>query len=139
MSLSEFDEKAIMPHDEMLTAVLADSRALWNTIISYIVETCGDISEEWKFYSKKAGWSLVVSSGKRKILYLIPQDGFFKVNFVFGEKAVAAVQISDLPESIITALLETKSYMEGRSVMFDVKTGADAQAVKKLIEIKQAN
>jgi hypothetical protein len=141
MSLSIFGEKAIVPDDEMLASVLAGSKALWETAISHVEEACGggDLGGEWKFYSKKAGWSFVVKSGKRTIIYLIPQEGFFKVNFVFGERAVGAAEDAGLPEPIVSLMLEAKQYMEGRSFMFDVKTEADICAVKKLVIIKYQN
>jgi len=137
MSLSAFGEKATMPNEEMLAGALAGGKALWDKIQSDVEAVCGNTSAEWKYYSKQAGWTLVVKSGKRTILYLIPLEGSFKVNFVLGEKAVAAAaQHAGLPEAIVALLLEAQPYVEGRSFMFDVKAEADADVAAKLIEIK---
>ena len=139
MSLSIFGEKAVMPDEEMLAEALAGSKIFWDGLKSHVAANCGNFSEEWKFYSKKAGWSLVVKSKKRTILYLIPQDSYFKANFVFGEKAVAAAQSAGLPEWLLTQIAEAKPYVEGRSFMIDVRGETDADTARKLIAIKHAN
>ena len=139
MSLSIFGDKATVPRKETLAEALADSVAYWDTIPSQVTAVCGSASEEWKFYSKKAGWSLVIKSGKRTIVYLIPQEGFFKAGFVFGEKAVAAAQSVGLPEALLALINEAEPYVEGRSFMLDIKTEADTATTKKLIELKNAH
>jgi hypothetical protein len=139
MSLSIFGDKDILPNEESLAGVLAGSKTSWDEIKNCVVAECGNYSEEWKYYSKKAGWALVIKSEKRTILYLIPLSGCFKANFVFGEKAVAAAQVSGLPEPIIALISEATPYMEGRSFMVDITSEADAQIVKRLIAIKNAN
>ena len=139
MPLSIFGEKTAVPNEEMITRYLADSKALWDDIKGHVIANCGNVSEQWKYYSKKAGWSLVVKSGERTILYLIPQDDFFKVNFVFGEKAAAAAETTGMPESVIIQIREATPYIEGRSFMFDVKSKANAAIAKRLIDIKLQN
>lgn len=139
MSLSIFGGKDIMPNEEMLAGVLTDSKALWDSIKNHLTATCSNISEQWKYYSKKAGWSLVIKNGERTILYLIPLNNGFKANFVFGEKAVVIAQTAGLPERIVSLICEAKPYMEGRSFMVDIKTEADVCTAIKLIEIKVGN
>jgi hypothetical protein len=139
MSLSIFGEKAFVPNEEMLAGTLAGSRALWGGMIQHVAEVCGSSSGEWKHYSKKSGWSFVVSSGKRKIIYLIPQEGFFKVYYVLGDRAVAAAGAAGLPDWVLSLLAEATPYVEGRVLMFDVKTDADADIAKKLVGIKHFN
>jgi hypothetical protein len=123
----------------MLAGTLKGSKVHWDKIRGCVSDTCGGASEEWKYYSKKAGWSLVIKSGGRTILYLIPLDSCFKANFVFGEKAVAAAMAAGLPEPIVSLISEAKEYAEGRSFMFDVISEADASIVFKLIDIKNRN
>jgi len=135
-SLSFFGDKAAMPTDEMLAAALAGGKIFWDGLIDYVAASCGNVAEVWKFYSKKAGWSLVVKSGARTILYLIPRDAFFKASFVLGERAVTAALAAGLPEEITALITEARPYAEGRSFMFDVKSEVDAAAAKKLVEIK---
>ena len=139
MATSRFGEKTIFPNETMIAEALAESKTLWGDIKSHVTEICGDVATEWKFYSKKAGWSLVVKSGKRTILYMIPQNKFFKVNFVFGEKAVASAIASGLPKSVVALIESAVPYSEGRSFMFDVTNEKEVDTVKKLIAIKNSN
>ena len=139
MSLSAFGEKALMPNEETLAGTLKGSKARWDKLIEHTGNVCGRASGEWKYYSKNAGWSLVVKSGGRTILYLIPLDGSFKANFVLGEKAVTVVKASDLPAAVITNITEAKAYAEGRPFMIDVNNDADAGIAMRLIEIKSRN
>ena len=139
MSLSIFGEKAEAPTEDTLAAALGESKALWDDIKKQVESACGDYSDEWKFYSKKAGWSFVIRSGKRTILYLIPQDKYFKANFVLGEKAIAAVEEAGLPEPIVALIMEATTYAEGRSFMFDICSSDDVDSVRSLIRVKAEN
>ena len=139
MSLSIFGEKAEIPTEDALATALGESKALWGDIKKHVESACGNYNDEWKFYSKKAGWSFVVRSGKRTILYLIPQDKYFKVNFVLGDKAVTVAHDAGLPEAIVALIMEAMPYAEGRSFMFDIGSLDDVDLVGKLISIKAEN
>ncbi|MCL2032492.1 MAG: DUF3788 domain-containing protein [Methanomassiliicoccaceae archaeon] len=139
MSLSAFGDKAVKPDEDMVLTVLGERKNLWDRVMGHIASAYKDVSGEWKFYSKDAGWTLVVKSGKRTLVYLIPLEGSFKANFVLGEKAVCAAQGSDLPPHILKAISEARPYAEGRSFMTDVKDDEDRDAVMKLIGIKERN
>jgi hypothetical protein len=136
MSLSVFGDKTIRPDEQMIAEALAERKPLWDSLKEHMAAHHKSMSEEWKFYTKEAGWTLVVKSGKRTLIYLIPTDGFFKVNFVFGEKAVNMAQNADLPEYVIKQISEATPYVEGRSFMIDVKYDADIATAVRLIEIK---
>lgn len=84
-----------MPDNESLANVLGSTRSLWNRLFEYAEEKSNALGE-WRFYSKKAGWSYVVKSGKRTLFYMIPQDGYFKLTFVYGEKAVEKAKESNI-------------------------------------------
>ncbi|MCL2146906.1 MAG: DUF3788 domain-containing protein [Synergistaceae bacterium] len=136
MSLSIFGEKAEKPTEDTLHIALGESKTLWDEIKNLVESACGDYNDEWKYYTKKAGWSFVVRSGKRTILYLIPQDKFFKVNIVLGDKAIAAAQDASLPEAINALIMGATPYVEGRSIMFDIGSLDDVDSVRKLVRIK---
>jgi len=138
MSTSIFGDKSDPP-GEKLTAALKESKFYWNDIKKYVSDTCGKANAHWTYYSKKSGWILVMKSGQRTIIYLIPQDGTFKANLVYGRKAVGAAMESDLPEHVKKAISDAVLYMEGKSFMIDVSSKEDAALVKKLIDIKHKN
>ena len=65
--------------------------------------------------------------------------GSFQITFVFGDKAVRAVESSDLPDAIKTELRDARKYEEGSGLRIDVKSAKDVKNVQKLVEIKVKN
>jgi hypothetical protein len=139
MSNSIFIEKSKKPSRSKLTEALGGSSSFWEDIKSFIEENIGEFIEEWKFYSKKSGWTLKLLRKKRNLFFFIPQKGQFKITFVFGDKAVSAIKKSDLPKGIINDLLNARKYMEGRGLQINVTSPADVENIKKLLRIKTDN
>ena len=139
MALSAFDNKAINPSENALAEVLDASFIFWNEIIKHTSANYKKVITYWKMYTKDAGWTLVVKSDKRTLTYLIPQQGVFKANFVYGEKAVKAAENANLPVSTITLIREVQQYVEGRSFMINIKTATDVETAIRLIKIKNDN
>jgi hypothetical protein len=139
MSLSVFEHKEIMPDDNALSKALAERKALWDGVTEHIRSNHKDVGGEWKYYSKAAGWSFVIKSGKRTLIYLIPMSGYLKANLILGENAVGAAMASGIPEQIKKKISEARQYAEGRSFMVDVKSKEDLRAVIELIGIKDRN
>ena len=139
MAASVFDDKAIRPTAQRLTRVLGDSNILWKEIKKHIEAEYGELTEDWKFYGQKSGWILKALKKKRNLFFFIPLKGSFKVSFVFGDKAVAAVEQSDLPQKLITTLKNARKYAEGRGLQIDVKRPTDVKNIMKLVNIKVNN
>jgi hypothetical protein len=139
MSASIFDDKSAPPDEMRLKTALGKSAVLLKTIRDHITENYGDVADEWKFYNAKSGWTLKLLLKKRNLFFLTPLANSFRVAFVFGDKAVAAVERSNLPPSIIETLKNARKYAEGRGLQIEVKTAADAENIKKLIDIKIEN
>ena len=96
------------------------------------------MTREWKFYGKKAGWTLALAHKKRRVFHLIPQSGFFTAVFTLGKQAVVAAQHSGLPEEILSAIADAREYAEGRSIRLNVATPDDVAVVKQLSVLKMA-
>ncbi len=139
MATSIFDDKALCPDGDMVDSVLEESRSLWQELCSHIQETYTNIHTEWKFYGKSSGWTLLYKKGKRTLLCLFPNASYFKVSFVFGEKAVTAAGQAPLSKGVINTIQSAKVYMEGRSFFMDVRGGDDLEHVKRLLAIKVEN
>jgi len=139
MSVSVFEDKDTRPDDKMLAGVLGKSNQLWLQIKKNLKAEYGELIEEWEFYGQKSGWILKTLRKKRNLFFFIPLEGSFQVSFVFGDKAVAVVEKSDLPQELITELKNARKYAEGRGLRIDVKNSADVEHVKKLVEIKVNN
>jgi len=77
MATSIFDIKERVPNEDDLKEVLKENLSVWNQLIDYLEKEYGPLQMEWKFYSKKAGWSNRVSNEKRNLIFLIPNDEYF--------------------------------------------------------------
>ncbi len=139
MESSVFADKSIQPDNDWLSQVLGEKGKFWEAIKKHIKEKHGDVTEEWKFYSVKYGWTLKTLLKKRNLFFFTPLNGYFRVGFVFGDKAVAVVEQSDLPGDIINELKNARKYAEGRGIVIVVKNQEDVENVKKLIDIKVKN
>ncbi len=76
---------------------------------------------------------------KRNLFFSYPGDGLFTVGFIFGDKAVKAVEESSVPKELIEELLAARKYAEGRRLSVTIRKPQDVEAVKKLLAIKVAN
>ncbi len=139
METRAFTDKSVKPNASRLSQTLGEKVKLWEAIKEHIKQNHGEVREEWKFYNPKSGWTLKVLLKKRNLFFFTPLDGYFRVAFVFGDKAVSAVDESDLPEDIKTELKNARKYAEGRGIRIEIKFQKDVENVKKLIDIKVAN
>lgn len=139
MAASVFDDKNKKPNDKMLKKALGKTYKLWEEIKKHLSEEYGELTENWKFYNQKSGWLLKTLKKKRNLFFFIPVKGFFKITFIFGDKAVRSVMESGLPDSIKTTLKNARKYMEGRGLQIEVGSAKEVEIVKKLIEIKINN
>ncbi len=139
MAVSMFDDKSTKPDEKSLKRSLGETYTVWQTIDEHLRDEYGNISSEWKHYSKKSGWVLKVVQKKRAIFYLIPQKGHFDVSFVFGDKAVAAAEKSTLPKKMLEKLRNARRYVEGRGLRVPIESSRALKSVKTLVGIKLAN
>jgi len=139
MSEPIFVDKSKIPTQNEINDILGKTGIFWDDIKKFIKNEIGEINEEWKFYMKKTGWQMKTMLKKRNLFFFTPYKEFFRITFVFGDKAVAVIKESNLPEDIITTLINAKKYMEGRGLTIEVKNQTDTENVKKLIKIKVNN
>ncbi len=138
MPPNAFIGRAEKPTEEDLAAVLGRGKMLWDRTIRELSEEAVD-GQEWKSYSKKAGWSLLLRRGKRTIVYLSPCSGCFRVAFILGDRALEIARRASFPESVKKILAEAPHYAEGNGVRLEVGESRDVTTVKLLAKIKLEN
>ena len=131
-----FNNKLVQPTDEMLAAALGETKMLFDSIVRFIDVEFGESHIEWKYYGAKLGWSLKVFNNKRNVVFIAPENGHFRVAFVFGEKAYLEIMRSSLPDSIKQQLSASKAYVEGRGLRLEIKNKSDIEPLWQLIRIK---
>ncbi len=139
METSVFTDKSAKPDNLKLTKAIGDTAKFWAAIKKHIEDTYGAWNEEWKFYGASSGWTLKVLLKKRNLFFFTPLSGYFRVAFVFGDRAVGAVEKSDLPTDLIETLRNARKYAEGRGIRVEVRSLKDVESVNKLIDIKVQN
>ncbi|MFC1725293.1 DUF3788 family protein [candidate division KSB1 bacterium] len=139
MSDVVFDDKNLKPDDKTLAEKLGTSYNFRIEIKDHVKEQYDHTTEEWKFYGKKYGWQLKTFLKKRNLFFLIPYLSYFKIVFIFGDKAVGVIENSDISEDLKNVVINAKKYAEGRGLPIDVKDGTYISDIKKLIDIKINN
>ena len=139
MSEIVFNDKNNKPDDRQLSQKIGSNFKHLKTIKNHIIKKYGTITEEWKFYGQKYGWQLKHLLKKRNLFFIIPYLSYFRIVFIFGDRAVEKIEKSDISGDLKEAVLNARKYAEGRGLSIDVKDGTSIEDIKKLIEIKINN
>ena len=136
MSENVFLLKEVKPTEELIKANLLDNYSQLEEIREFIDDTLGETQEEWKNYGKKIGWLLKKLYKKRNLFFITICSGYFKVTFVFGDKAVNSIVDSTISPTLKTALMEAMKYAEGRGLSIKVEDDKYLADIKMLLQIK---
>ena len=136
MATSIFDNKAIVPTDSMVDGAIADAKPLWDKLKSHVSENYQGVNQEWKMYSKKAGWNLVFKQSKRTLFYFVPCENHFIIAFVLGEKAVNTAMQSSLSEDTKEEISKADVCAMGHSFFVTVKNVQGLDDAIALLKIK---
>ncbi|WP_461638620.1 DUF3788 domain-containing protein [Labilibaculum euxinus] len=139
MDISIFTDKTAEPASKDLQEQLASLYPLWEQIAESVRKKYPNPKEEWNYPGKNYGWSFRLKDKKRAIIYLLPRQGYFKVAFVFGQKATDQIMACDIDASIKEDLAGAKKYAEGRGLSIEVHNAKPINDIEKLIDIKIAN
>ena len=137
--ISIFQDKTITPTDNDLVEKLDSTYNLWIQLQNFVLSKYPDGLSEWNYPGKKYGWSFRIKDKKRAIIYFLPRDKYFKVAFVFGQKATDDIMNSNIFPKIKPELMQARKYAEGRGIRIDINNDLRIPDIKKLIEIKLAN
>lgn len=137
--LSVFTYRATTPTIKDLELALGSVYQIWQQVVRLTYLAYPEGIEEWNFPGKNYGWSFRIKDKRRAILYLLPRQGYFKVAFVFGDKAVKDILASSVADQIKADLQKARKYAEGRGVGIVVKKPVDITDVDQLISIKLAH
>ncbi len=133
---SIFINKEEQPNETDLKRGIGNTFATWQAFANYTRSLYPKATEEWHFSGAKYGWSYRISDKKRVLLYLLPRDNYFKVAFVFGQKAVDVILKTEISENIKTEIRKAKVYAEGRGIRIDIRDTALVRDIEELIAIK---
>jgi hypothetical protein len=133
---SIFEDKAIMPNEEMTAAALGGASHIWDAIKSHVLTHYENITFEWKFANKKSGWALTIRKKSRVLFYFVPGNGYFRLVMIFGGKALEAIAQTSLPGHIAGMIADATVCAAGHTCYIDVQQEADIEPILALIKIK---
>jgi hypothetical protein len=133
---SIFTNKNEIPTIDSVKKALGETFEVWKRFEEFTKVNYPNAKVEWNFSSEKFGWSYRIKDNKRVIIYLLPRENFFKIAFVFGQKAFKKILESDISESIKTELKAAKVYAEGRGIRIEVRNKSKDSDIQKLIKFK---
>lgn len=139
MDKSCFPEKGSIPDEIQLSGCLENTYHLWQLLKSYVHQKYPNAKDEWNYPGEKYGWNFRIKDKKRAIIYLLPREKYFKVAFVFGQKATDTIMKSQISGEIKVELEAAKVYAEGRGIRIDITDETVIQDIKALIDIKIAH
>ena len=76
-----------------------------------------EVQDSWQF-SARSGWYQVPIQKKRRLLYLVPKRGGFRLMIILGRKAVASFHGGPLARPVATLLKTARHYPEGIAFEF---------------------
>ena len=133
---SIFIDKSVKPNNKMLVTALGPSYNYWESLKNVLEREYGALTEEWNYYGSKSGWSLKLLLKKRNMFFFVPCNKYFRLAFIFGDKAIKAAESSDLPLNMIQELKNARRYAEGRGLKVEVKKQTDMKHIVTLVGIK---
>ena len=136
MATSIFDNKEIVPNDEDLEDILKSSLDVYNKLISFLKNEYGLLTTEWKFYSKKAGWTLRISNKKRNLVFFSPNEDYFLVTVNMGVKVSKIALDSDISDNTKDLIRQAKVYAEGISILIEVRNDKDLEDIKTILNVR---
>ncbi len=129
-------EKTNVPTREQLEDLMGKAAPLYSDFLMFIRQQAGEVTPEWKFYSRKSGWTCKHMLCKRNLFFFKPLPGAFAVTYIFGDRATGAVLNSDLPKAIRDELDAARKFAEGRGLRLIIRTPGDLEVAERLLNIK---
>lgn len=132
-----FPDPKKTPRDEDLNPALGRAFVPIDQIFAALRDACPQSTHAWQ-YSNQAGWYHVALLKKRRLFYLVPKRGDFRLSLILGGKAIASLQSGPQAERVAELLKTAKRYPEGTAFEFTAKE-ADPVLLAALIRAKLAH
>lgn len=128
------------PSETDLKVALKDTFNLWKILHEFVLTEYAAGKPEWNYPGKKHGWNYRIKDKKRALIYFLPRSEYFKVAFVFGQKAVAEIMKNKIISEATKKSRHTAiKYAEGRGIRIDIRNSNNLPEIQDLIKIKLAN
>lgn len=125
------------PVDAQLKPALGAAFQPLGEVFAAAAKLCPDATAAWQF-SKQAGWYRVALRKKRRLFYLVPKRGDFRLSLILGGKAIASLKDSPQSRAVVRLLKTAKRYPEGTAFEFNA-TSCDTALITAMLTAKLAH
>lgn len=132
-----FPDAQRKPTDDELKTVLGPAFASLEPVLASVAKTCPAATVAWQF-SNQAGWYRVAVLKKRRLFYLVPKRGEFRLSLILGGKAIASLQEGPRARATERLLKTAKRYPEGTAFEFTAAS-CDAALIAAMLTAKLAH
>lgn len=123
-----------LPGEDDLKRALGPAWVPVGALVTHLHATHTGVTAIWQF-SPRSGWYQVHLLKKRRLLYLIPKRGDFRLMMILGGKALARLQSGPFASRVTRLLKAAKRYPEGMMFAFD-HASFDADLLEAFLEAK---
>lgn len=116
-----FPDATHQPADAELNATLGPAAILLEQALAPFRSSKSPVTIAWQF-SPRAGWYRLNLMKKRRLLYLVPKQGDFRLMMVLGGKAIESLQHGPYSRQTAKLLKTAKRYPEGTAFSFNRQT-----------------
>ena len=132
--LAAFPDPKHPPADAELTEALGPAWPKVGEVLHRLHTAHPHVTGAWQF-SARSGWYQVQLLKKRRLLYLVPKRGSFRLMMILGRRAVASLKGGPLSRRVTALLTGARHYPEGIAFEFD-PASLDAELLNGLLEAK---
>ena len=132
-----FPDEQRPPAESDLPGALGRAFAPLAKVLERLRAAHPEVAPGWKF-SPRAGWHLIYQRKERRLFYLVPTRGGFRLSLLLGGKAIAALQAGPCAKKMPALLQAAKRYPEGTAFTFTGDT-LDVEVTVALLEAKLAH
>ena len=120
------------PTGAALQAALGPAHAVIGELFAALQANHPDLAWEWK-HANGPGWHRICVSHERRVFYLVPETGGFRLSLIVGDRALAAAASGHAAVAVKRLLKSATRYPEGTAFRF---TAADFDPAAALALLK---
>lgn len=134
--LAAFPDPAREPDETDLPAALGKAYAPLAEVCHRLRAAHPEVTGAWQF-SAKVGWYEVLALKKRRLLYLVPQRGDFRVSLLLGGRALDTLKAGPFASRLPALLKHSRHYPEGTAFSFN-RASLEPDLVTAFLQAKLA-
>jgi len=132
-----FPDAKHQPGEGELKAALGGAFAPIGKVIGRLPSLHPEITTAWQF-SESSRWYLLILQKKRRLIYLVPKRGDFRLMMILGGKAITLLKTGPFARQTTELLKAAKRYPEGTAFTFAGKS-LDPELIAAFLAAKIAH